>query len=137
MAASRSVSGSSNRAVWVTGGESVTLDRGAGNLQFSLVPTLLFLVIISQVGIENPIDLINLQISRGRWYVGTGEFSSTAFGIFDRVGIAGGTSTGLSLYLRAYLLSSVQIMISRVSLVRVQVSSWSTTSGSTPCGAFY
>ena len=53
-------------SVWVTGGGSVTLDRRGGQeIQFSLVSTLLSWVIISQVGIENPKVLINLQISRG------------------------------------------------------------------------
>ena len=41
------------------------------------------------------------------------EISSTPFGIFfDRVGIAEGISTGLLLYLRVYLLPSVQVLIS-------------------------
>ena len=41
-----------DRSVWVTSGGSVTLDRGTGYLQFSLVSTLLFWVTISQVGIK-------------------------------------------------------------------------------------
>ena len=58
-AAGRSVSRSFNRSVWVTGEGSVTLGREAGNIHFYLVSTLLFWVIISQVGIENPTDLID------------------------------------------------------------------------------
>ena len=38
------------------------------------------------------------------------------------MGIAEDISTGLLLYLRVYLLSSVQVLISRVFLVRVLVS---------------
>ena len=41
-------------SIWVTSGESVTLDRRGGQvLHISLVSTLLSWVIISQVGIEN------------------------------------------------------------------------------------
>ena len=55
--------------------------------------------------------LINLQISRASWCVGTREIPSTAFGIFfDRE--SEGISTGLLLNLRVYLLSSVQVLIS-------------------------
>ena len=50
------------RSVWVTGGGPGALDQGTGNLRFSLVSTLLFWVIISQVGTENPTDLIDRHV---------------------------------------------------------------------------
>ena len=53
-------------SVWVTGGGSVTLDRTGGQvIHTSLVSTLLSWVTISQVRIENPKVLINLQLSQG------------------------------------------------------------------------
>ena len=63
-----------DRSVWVTRGRSVTLGRGTGNLRYSLVSTLLFGVIISQVGIENSTVLINLQILRGSGALAPGIF---------------------------------------------------------------
>ena len=72
----------------------------------------------------------------GAGVLALGEFLSTAFGIFDHVGIAEGISTGILLCLRVHLLSSVQIILSRVYLLRVLVYSWS-TSGSTARGTLY
>ena len=102
------VSLSVDPSVLVTGGGSVTLDRrGEQVIPITWVPTLLSCVIISQVGIENPKVLVNLQISRG-----SGVLAFEIFrGIFDRVGVVKGMPTGLLLYLRVYLLSSVQVLL--------------------------
>ena len=61
----------------------VTAGRGlTGITHFSLVSTLLFWVIISQVGIENPTGPADFAWDR---CVGTRIFFGIAFGIFDRV----------------------------------------------------
>ena len=82
---------------WI-GGEQVILILWESTLQSRLV-------IISQVGIENPKVLI---ICRFRVDAAVGIFRGI---FFDRVGIVKGISTGLLLYLLVCLLASVQVFL--------------------------
>ena len=76
-----SVSLGFDRVGYVTAGRGLT---GINSTHFSLVSTLLFWVIISQVGIENPTGPADFAWDR---CVGTWNFLSIAFSIFDRVGM--------------------------------------------------